>query len=67
LQSGGATVVDPQRHFATTNYRFAKGLFDHLVGACEQWRWNGQAIAFQDWPNTPVGQLRETGSSPRHS
>ena len=24
---------DPLRHFATANYRTAKGLFDHLVGA----------------------------------
>ena len=29
-------VHDPKRHFATGNYRIAKRLFDHLVGADEQ-------------------------------
>ena len=32
----GAAVHDPERHFATVNYRTAKGLFDHLVSAAEQ-------------------------------
>ena len=26
-------AIDPKRHFANVNYRSAKGLFDHLVGA----------------------------------
>ena len=39
----GAAVHDPERHFTTVNCRSAKGLFDHLVGACEYaWR-NGEA------------------------
>ncbi len=28
----GGDAVDPNRRFATANYRIAKGLFDHLVG-----------------------------------
>jgi tripartite-type tricarboxylate transporter receptor subunit TctC len=31
-----SVACDPQRHFATANYRVAKGLLDHLVGAAEQ-------------------------------
>jgi hypothetical protein len=27
---------DPQRHFATTDYRIAKGSLDHLVGAQQE-------------------------------
>jgi hypothetical protein len=30
---------DPKRHFATTNYRIAKSMFDHAIGDREQqWR-----------------------------
>jgi hypothetical protein len=32
----GKVAIDPQRHFAATNCRSAKGLFDHLVGGGEQ-------------------------------
>jgi hypothetical protein len=32
-------VIDPERHFASTNYRTANGLLDHLVGDGEhRWR-----------------------------
>jgi hypothetical protein len=34
-QNAENDVVDPKRHFATINYRIAKGLFDHLVGGGE--------------------------------
>jgi len=34
---------DPKRRFVAVNYRTAKGLFDHLVGAREYRRRNGQA------------------------
>jgi hypothetical protein len=37
----GAAVPDPQRHFATVNYRIAKGLFDNLVGGGKQGLRNG--------------------------
>ena len=37
---------DPSRHFATANYRIAKGLLDHLVGDREQTRWNGKPHRF---------------------
>jgi hypothetical protein len=36
-------VNDPQRHFATVKCSIAKGSFDHLVGACEHGRRNGEA------------------------
>ena len=39
----GAAVYDPERHFATANYRNAKGLLDHLVGDGEQRARNLQA------------------------
>jgi hypothetical protein len=32
----GAAVHDPERRLVPANYRTAKGLFDHLVGAREQ-------------------------------
>ena len=38
-----AAVIDPKRHFAATNYRTAKGLLDHLVGARKQRRRHGEA------------------------
>jgi hypothetical protein len=36
-----SVVRDPQRHFATINYRIAKGLFDNLVGGGKQGLRNG--------------------------
>ena len=37
---GKLVVLDPERRFATSNCRIAKGLFDHLVGAAEHAGWN---------------------------
>ena len=34
--------IDPNRRFATANYRIAKGLFDHLVGR-QEWLWEREA------------------------
>jgi hypothetical protein len=39
----GAAVHDPKRRFADTDYRTARGLFNHLVGTGEQRRWHRQA------------------------
>jgi hypothetical protein len=38
----GEAASDPERHFATTNCRTAKGSFDHLVGDRDQGRRNGE-------------------------
>jgi hypothetical protein len=45
----GAAVHDPQRHFATANYRIAKGLFDHLVGAGEQASRTAGWATYKEW------------------
>src|SRR5580704_7901614 len=39
-------AVNPKRHFTTINYRIGKGSLDHLVGACEQRRRNGESERF---------------------
>ena len=36
LLQNAPVANDPKRHFATIDYRIAKDLFDHLVGAAEQ-------------------------------
>jgi hypothetical protein len=33
-------VFDPGRHLAIANYRIAKGLLDHLIGAHQKRLWN---------------------------
>jgi hypothetical protein len=40
-------VIDPERHFATTKCRVAKEVFDHLVGARDQRRGEGEAYSYQ--------------------
>jgi hypothetical protein len=38
-----SVACDPQRHVTTVNFCTAKGLFDHVVGGCEQCRRDRQA------------------------
>jgi hypothetical protein len=45
----GAAVHDPNRRFATLDYRTAKGLFDHLVGERLHFIGNGEAEGFSSF------------------